>query len=246
MSSSSDVRFLSAQVSIFYHYVDIKSLDLDHITSVARGKYLPPVYMESPGSEALLVLVSENGNSQIIFTSSSVALNVAYSRQWQRDPEQGERYVAERLPLLLDLLARLDGQSIIYAGCSIGCQIPTERDDAAVTDAVGEFIGTVPEGDVTDLAIKYSETVDQSYYRNVTVNNFRTFVAGPQTPPQIRLKNSTASERGVEVSVEVNSRYAYNEGQSLSVTLPEVMKIVHAAFSEASSISSTIAKEMNK
>lgn len=242
---SSDVRFLGAQASIFYHQLDVRSLDQHLIARAARGRYLPPVLMDNPGSESLLVLVSENGNSQIIFTPSSAALNVTYSRQWQRDPELGEKYVVERLPLLLGFLADLDDHPLIYAGCLVGSQIPTDQDDTAIIDALGRFYGNLPDDQLTDLAIRYSRIVDKSYYQSVTVNNFRTFVAGPQTPPQIRLKNSTASERGVEVSVEFNSRHAYNEGHNLSVTLSEVTKIVQEAFSGASSISSTIAKEMN-
>lgn len=241
---AADVRYTGAQVSIFYHNADVLAFDQNEMTDVVAGRYLPPVALDGAEGNRIRVMVSENGNSQIIVTSSSIALNVTFSPQWQQQPELGQQYAKERVPLLFGIVSSLRDKSLIYAGAAVETQIVSDLDDSGIARAIEDTYGGRFGAHLTDLAVKAAEVVDENYYRNVTVHNFRNFVAGPQTPPQIRLKNSTASVRGVGVSVDYNSRHGYNEGRNMPVTLEDVSGIIDAAYSASTEISQRVAERL--
>lgn len=239
-----DVRYTGAQVSIFYHNADVHAFGQNEMTDVVAGRYLPPVLLNNPEGNPIRVMVSENGNSQIIVTSSSTALNVTFSPQWQQQPELGQQYIKERVPLLFGIISGLRDNSLIYAGATVETQVMSDLDDFDIAKAIEDVYGGRFGVNLTDLAVKASEVVDENYYRNVTVHNFRSFVAGPQTPPQIRLKNATASVRGVGVSVDYNSRYGYNEGRNTPVTLEDVSAIIDGSYSASAEMSQRVAERL--
>lgn len=241
---ATEVRYLATQVSIFYHNTEIDSFDQGVMAEAVAGKYLPPVRLEGRDGYPLWVMVSENGNSQLLVTSSSIALHVTFSPQWQQKPKLGQEYVAERIPLLFAIISHLRHSSLIYAGSSLDVQITSDLGDLEIARAIEETYAGHFGNNLTDLFVRTSEVVDEDYYRNVTVQNFRTFVAGPQTPPQIRLKNDTASARGVAITVDFNSRYGYNEGRNTPVTLDSVAKAVESAYAASADMSKRISERM--
>jgi len=237
------VNFMSTQVSIFHHNADVMALDQAKLAEVVQGRYLPPVKLDGPDGP-ILVMMSENAHSQIAFTSSHVALNVQYSARWRSEPSQGRTYVLERVPLLFELIANSQPRTLIYAGSILDAQITTELPDGSILGAIREEFGGAYGDDLSDLGIRTSTIVNGIHYRNLTVRNFRQFEVGPQTPPQIRLKNADAALRGVEVLVDYNSRYGYNEGQTVPVTPDSVVHLVEAGFETAVSVSTAVAERL--
>jgi hypothetical protein len=237
------VNIMSTQVSFFHHNVDVMTLDQLRMAEAAQGRYLPPVKLESPDGP-VLAMVSENAHSQIFFTPASVALHVQYSVKWRSDPSLGKAYVLERLPLLFDLISAYPSRTVIYAGCTVEAQISTDLPDQDILDAIREEFGGAYGADLSDLTIRTSTIVDNMHYRNLSVRNFRQFEAGPQTPPQIRLKNADAAMRGVEVLVDYNSRHGYNEGHTVSVTTDTVAHLIEAGFETAVTISTNVAERL--
>ncbi len=241
---AADVRYTGAHVSIFYHSTDVLAFDQNEMTDKVAGKYLPPVRLDGTEGNPIRAMVSENGNSQIIVTASSISLNVTFSPQWQQQPELGRAYVLERLPLLFGIVSGLRDSSLIYAGAVVDDQIVSDLTDPNIARVIEDIYGGRFGTDLTDLAVKASEVVGGIYYRNVTVQNFRDFVPAPPTPPQIRLKNATASRRGVGVSVDYNSRYGYNEGVNRAVTLDDVSGMIAAAYSASADMTRRVAERM--
>lgn len=237
------VNYMSTQVSIFHHNADVMVLDQSRVAEVAQGRYLPPVKLDSPDGP-VLAMVSENAHSQIAFTPSSVALHVQYSVKWRSDPSLGKTYVLERVPLLFDLASLYPSKTLIYAGCLVDAQVATDLPDENILSAIREeFGGTYGDG-LSDLAISSSTIIDGMLYCNLAVRNFRHFEAGPQTPPQIRLKNADAAMRGVEVLVDYNSRHGYNEGQTVSVTPEAVTHLIGSAFEMSVTVSTNVAERL--
>ncbi len=245
---AADVRYIRAQVSIFYHNADVLAFDQNEMADVVAGFYLPPVRFDGTGDGLVRVMVSENGNSQIIVSASSIALHVTFSPQWQKQSHLGHQYVKERVRLLFGIVASLPERSLIYAGAAVETEVVSsleDMDDWAIAKAIESIYGGRFGTNLSDLQVRASEVVDGDYYRNVTVQNFRKFVAGSQTPPQIRLKNSTASERGVAVAVDFNSRYGYNEGRNTAVTLENVIGIIDAAYAASANMSQRVSERMS-
>jgi hypothetical protein len=241
---AADVRYIGAQVSIFYHNADVHVFDQDQMTDVVLGKYLPPVLFDGPDGYPVRAMISEHGNSQIIVTSSSISLNASFSPRWQQQSELGRQYVGERVGLLFGIVSGLRATALIYAGTTVETRITSTLDDSDIARAIEDVYGGRFGDRLTDLAVKASEVVDGNYNRNVTVHNFRIFAAGPQAPPQIKLENATASERGVGVSVDYNSRYGYNEGRNAPVTPEDVSRIIDGAFSASAEMSRRVAERL--
>lgn len=231
-----DVRYMGAQVSVFYHHADVLSFDVKEMAKVVSGRYLPPVRIDDRDGNPAQVMVSENGNSQIVVTSSSTALHVTFSPQWQDQPHLGREYLAERVPLLFEVISRNSNNSLIFAGTSVESQISGDLADSTIAAAIEQYYGGRFGSNLTDLFVRTSEAADEDHYRNITVQNFRSFVAGAQTPPQIRLKNATASARGIAVTVEFNSRYGYNEGRNTPVTIESVNRSIDDAYSASADV----------
>ncbi len=237
------VNVLSTQVSIFHHNTDVLILDQTRMAEAAQGRYLPPAKLDTPDGP-VLVMVSENGHSQIVFTSSSVALHVQYSVRWRDQPNLGKAYVLDRVPLLFNLVSEYPSRTLIYAGCALDAQVSTDISDERILDAIRQQFGGSYGDDLSDLAVRTSQIVDGIHYRNLTVRNFRQFEVGAQTPPQIRLKNADAALRGVEILIDYNSRYGYNEGQTVPVTADTVGNIIKSGFETAVTVSANIAERL--
>lgn len=237
------VNYMSTQVTIFHHNADVMVLDQSRMAEAAQGRYLPPVKLDSPDGQ-FLVMMSENAHSQIVFTPASVALHVQYSVKWRNEPSLGKAYVLERVPLLFDLISDYPPRTLIYFGCILDAQITTDRPDADILRAIQDQFGGSYGDNLSDLAIRTSTIADGTHYRNLTIRSFRQFEAGPQTPPQIRLKNADAAMRGVEILVDYNSRHGYNEGQTVSVTTDTVTHLIEAGFETAVTVSTNVAERL--
>jgi hypothetical protein len=51
---ATEVFYVEAQVSIFYHHTDVLALDQNQLADTVAGRYLPPVRYDPPGGDELL------------------------------------------------------------------------------------------------------------------------------------------------------------------------------------------------
>lgn len=230
----------SAQLNLFFHAIEVGAVPVQKLRQLVRGRYLPPHNVANPEGGKAIFLVSENGNSHIILSESHLTLNVNFTPDWKRDSRLGEEYLIERIPLLFALLAACGVDDLIYAGAVTDTTTTTEADDNAIIRAIANYIQGRPLPNQSDMSIQTSEIIADTFYRNITVSNYRIHPAGVNPMPQLRQNYQAATERGVSVLVDYNSRHAYNANKGVTVDESLVQKMVK----EAVSSSQTVANSM--
>lgn len=155
--------------------------------------------------------MSNHGNSQLSISQVSVALQVRFTPDWQVAPEKTCGYVSERLALARGLLRVLPSATPRFIGVSFLIVLPSSHTDTEIVHAIHtRVLGKEPPRDLYDVELKLARVVEDRYFENVTVRNYRHYRVEP-TAEVVRLSAQLATERGVQILIDFNDRHAFNE-----------------------------------
>lgn len=194
-----------------------------------------PVKLPSPNpaapDAARLLFQSQHGNSQIVIGDSNATLTVAYSLDWQVDPAAAQGYMRERAGLLLEVLRVLGEREPLFCGTVMHVRLPSKSDDASILRLLSREFAPNPEPiQLFDVQSRATSILDEKFYSNITVQNYRVWSLSLGAPSILRLSQKAASERGVEVISDLNSRYGFNEDRALKITRETVPEMLGANF----------------
>ncbi|MCB0158117.1 MAG: hypothetical protein KDD83_08285 [Caldilineaceae bacterium] len=215
-------RFLQNSFSItFARISDIRrraNAVEDALHQVLPGHYTIPQVIPVPDEldpeVPRLLFGSTHGYSQILISQISLVLNVQYSPDWQADIARGEAYLRERVPPLFSVLAALHGATPLFAGLTTLARTPTRPDvtDAMLLNLLAQrTLHTDAAPDMFDLQVKTTRIVDEHFYSNVTVKNFRGWPQEQMASGVVPISTTAAVERGIELHGDFNDRYRFNE-----------------------------------
>jgi hypothetical protein len=197
-----------------------------------RDRYFPAKPLQAPDSSAgttALLFQSQHGHSQILVAPDNLAVQVAYSPDWQTNMAAARDYVVERGELLFDILKLIGDPAPLFCGYISQVRMPWlgEGSDEALMNALaGEFVKEPTGADYHDILTRVTRVVDGLYFSNVTVQSYRNWTTIPDAGFTFRLSRRRAAERGIEITVDFNTRYAFNEDKDLKIqreTLPLVV-----------------------
>lgn len=180
---------------------------------------------EQPG----LVFNSQHGHSQIVVGASSIVLNVVYSQDWQTKPPEAQQYIHERMGLVFDATEVFEDVPLLFCGSMTRVHLRSGAADDDVVQALAQVFVRSPTTDpYHDLVLRMTTVVDDLFFDNITVQNYRTWNLGlgQGQGSTLRLARKQAVERGVEVAGDFNSRYAFNEGKDFEVTRQAAEQII--------------------
>lgn len=225
-------HFRGAQVALFYPQVDLTHLEIGVLNEISKELYLPANVIQNADGDPLVMLLSQNGNSQIFVTQYSLALQVAFTPDWQPDPQRGEKYLIDRIRMLLAIMTEAVKRNILYSGISIDAAIESHKSDAEIVKAIQHWIGTTSDAElnISDISFKRSIVEDDALYLNIFVGNYRDFSRGVMLSPQLRLDNKSAVARGISVNIDYNNRYSYNIGGNPEITEEYLTDLIRRAF----------------
>lgn len=241
-------HFRSAQFSVFYPQLDVSTVDFAAMSVIGQGKYLPASVLQDQDGGALAMMLSENGNSQVFVTQFSATLQVAFTPDWQVDSQKGERYLLERVPLLLTIVDAIVQRKPIYVGSSVEAELQIQGSDEDIIQVVQRWMGlhSATEETLSDIGFRKSVVENNARYLNTNISNYRDFSRGVPPTPQLRLNNDSAISRGVSVTVDYNSRYAYNAGEKVEVTEESTREMVLGAFQHTVMICGQLEREVTR
>lgn len=226
------IMFMEAQVSAFYQPINVGDVNASDITEAVKGMYLPAVQSWGPNGNPLLVMNSEHGSSQIVIAEQNILLSTVFTPRWRKDRALGINYLTERVPLLQTLLARIDRlDKQLYVGSTVLVEIESDRSDSELLSVIQRRFGGDYGDDLEDLTIRTSRVIDDAYYQNSVVQNFRRFSVGFAPTSQTRVDNDDAEDRGIQIQIDFNSRYSYNRSKALRVTDRDIKHAISRAFS---------------
>lgn len=194
-----------------------------------RGLYFQPHIIPIPDDldpeMPRIIFGSEHGFSQIIISQVNLVLNVLYSPDWQNDIEKGKKYLIERTPKLFELLELLENPKPHFCGLTTLAYLPVTEDDLAILSYISsKFLKPENSADVHDLLFKTTFIVDNKFFSNIEVQNYRSWKRVEQEgiPP---LSRKEATERGVQIVGDFNDRYAFNEEKGYTSS-PDIANII--------------------
>ena len=129
-----------------------------------------PVPEEIDPEVPRLLFGSSHGFNQILVSQIAVMLSVTYSPDWQETPGRGVQYAKERLPVLHDIVGVVaPGARPAFTGISTTLRIPSASNEASIRSVAGLFARDVYEGEVNELAVRWSKNVRRDYFCNLNV-----------------------------------------------------------------------------
>jgi hypothetical protein len=192
----------------------------DVLGPIFEDGYLEPRVLQIPdefGPEPpRLLFQSRHGFSQIVVSQLTISLNAEYSEDFQINASSREAYVLERLPLLFRAAEAVSSGKLLFSGCTSRflVAVPGEP-DGAVLGRISEATGVKQTPTLSDLVVRSTHVARSLFYVNLTLQNYRAWAdddsAGGVLP---RKTAGTVRERGLELLLDVNDRFAYNENVS--------------------------------
>jgi hypothetical protein len=180
-----------------------------------------------------LIFGSRHGFSQIVVSQIGLTLNVTYSPDWQVDVSKGQQYLMERAPVLFALLSILDDVKPFFSGLTTRVHLPTNADDRAILKHLQSLLSApAPTAYMHDTVVKVTTVLNDRFYSNMTVQNYRTWKIEKTTSGFQRLSKQRASERGIEITGDFNDRYAFNERADYFSSPNIVNEIIEGGFAE--------------
>jgi hypothetical protein len=158
-----------------------------------------------------IVFESEHGFSQIAISEIAISLNVSYSNEFQEDISKGASYLKERISLIFDLLNIAQVNSPYFSGIITQLQIVSDKSDEEIIAKIAEsFQLKASVAELYDLEIKVANKVEDRFFSNIKVKNFRAWnFNNPIDNP--KLKKKEANLKGIEITGDYNDRYSHNE-----------------------------------
>lgn len=228
-------RYIQNSFSVFYP--EQRSIDAreKEIFSRIQERYFPARILSPAGSSdpdtPRLLFQSQHGHSQIIVADATITLNVTYSPDWQTKPEEARAYMLERTGYLFDVIEMLgEGVVPLFCGSVTRARLPSRSSDQAIPAFVARVFAREGGEEIHDAIIRITKVVDDLYFSNVTVQNYRTFNLTAPLAPVFRLSRFAAIERGVEVIGDFNTRYAFNQDRPFQVTRQTAAEVLDRNF----------------
>jgi hypothetical protein len=185
-----------------------------------QGHYFQPQIFPVPDDldpeVPRMIFGSKHGFSQIIVSQISFALNVNYSPDWQTDREKRKDYLIRRIPTLFQLLGISGISDPCFCGLTTQFRLVGKdvSDEDIIVHLARLYLKDESVQNYHDLQIKKTEVLEDKFFSNVTVKNYRSWKFQGTIPGILRLARTDANERGIEIIVDFNDRYIFNENNS--------------------------------
>jgi hypothetical protein len=206
--------------------------------AVLRDFYFPGQLATNAGESGPdrgLVFNSHHGHSQIVITNSNIALNVGYSTDWQTKNTEIAAYIKERVGKIFDLIeGHGDDLQMLYSGSVVRAQM--------VLYLAQRYLRSSSSVHLHDVNFRVTEVVEGTYFENRTVQNYRALSTSAIPVIPIRIPRNQAAERGIEVLIDFNSRYAFNEDIPLATDRDSSTRLIELSLGRMASFTESLVR----
>lgn len=240
-------KYLQSNVTV--HFPDQRTLldDQSRFDAALRGFYHPsqPVFDGEQGSQSrALLFSSRHGFSQIVITASSVVLNGSYSPDWQLTPTRIQEYLNERVGRVFNLIKLMpEPLEILFSGVIHRVQMPSSNSDAELVNKISKLYltETLNTKSLSDVVVRTTQIIEDCFFSNIAVQNYRLSNT-PISNNVLPQSNVHAFERGVDVTIDFNSRHSFNEDRGFANDLHGIRQMLGLSFVELNERISEIAR----
>lgn len=162
-----------------------------------------------------IIFDSAHGYSQIVISQCSISINVNYSEEYQTNVDQIKEYLFERVKLVFSLLNIAEVNRPYFCGLTTNVHcIEDKEDNDIIQKIIKNFNIRTTQENLNEIELKITNIIDDSYFNNTTIKNFRAWNFDLPLTDQPRLKINNAAIRGIEVKGDLNDRYSFNEKEN--------------------------------
>lgn len=232
------VKYLQSNITVQFPEQRALLDDQTRLDAILRGAYysgLPIPESDSGGQGRVLLFSSRHGFSQIVVSSTSIVLNGNYSPDWQVQPGRIEQYLDERVERVYSLLdLSTDPTDILFIGIVHRIQIPCTAPDRDIIDHLARLYlsSRLVDDSLNDLILRTTSVVSGHFYCNYLVQNYRLSNIPSMSTNIVPLSNVHTLERGVESTIDFNSRYSFNEDAGFVNNQEGARRMIQQSFIE--------------
>ncbi len=234
---------------IFPRKPDIRRL-ANTLEDVLKGQYHQPTILGVPDDLEpeipRLIFGSTHGYSQLAISQVALALNVNFSPDYQLSSEQRQEYLESKVPLLFQLLkaCNIDNPSFVGLNWRVRIEGVNISDEKILSELSNSMLNNDETGLLFDIEIKRTEVVDKKHYFNVVIANYRDWPDDSQQSGVMRRPHSTAIGKGIQVLIDYNDRYSFNEYSDYYTTQDKAIEIISRAYEMADSTLKKLIKDV--
>ncbi len=178
-----------------------------------------------------LVFISQDGLGQIVISQINITLSINYPSECQTDRTEAKNHLLSKSHKLCELIEILEEVKLCYWGLTSVIRLGRDLDNSNIISQMGRLLQPVDNStEINDISVKITRVVSEYFFSNVTWKNYRLWPntdSGPQ-----RLSNAEADESGIEILVDFNDRYKFNEDPEHFSKPDVVEKIIENSFNE--------------
>lgn len=202
---------------VFPREVDIRRR-ANELEDVLKGDYRQPQVTNAPDEAnsniPRFVFPSRDGRSVISVSQTIMQLDLSLSDGMPSDLDSVAVYINERYRALFDALTAAKTSNPFFFGVTTVVQIPaTSITDELLLKLVARALLKSPDQErgYHDLQVKRTKIAEQMYFDNILLENYRIYPRDVLKNALPRTPREGATEFGVEITSDVNDRFAYSE-----------------------------------
>ena len=204
-----------------------------HFIGFQKPFTLVPLPPDAPADIPRIVAASNGQHSQLMFTGTNVQLTVRFDDNFNTDVCKCIEYVRNKSTSMIDALpiigAEANGKPKLYfSGLSISFLFSEEDGiNAPIEYISSNFLKCKSNLREDEAQFRVAYVVDEKYYVNVMLQNYREFANGPDERGSfVKL---APSKEGLLVNLDINDRYAFNNEEGYLSSAEAAEKIVWLA-----------------
>jgi len=224
----------SSLVITFSRQEDIRRKSNDFEDILKEKGYQQPQMLSVPDDfdpkVPRFVFISQDGPGQIAVSQINITLSANYPSECRADATKAKEYMTDKSHILCSLIEIFEEVKLHYFGLTSVIRLRSDRDDSSISRICTLLQSVDNKAEINDISVKVTSVVSERFFSNITLKNYRVW----QNIGSQRLSNTKAMESGIEILVDFNDRYRYNEDLTYSSEPGVVKEIVEGSFNEIS------------
>jgi hypothetical protein len=194
-----------------------------------------------------MIFTSKHGHSEIHISQLNFVLNVNYSLDWQFDIYKSKEYILNEVSILYELLNFLGEESAYFCGFTTVVNIPTQkRNNELLAPHIYNLFckeATPSNSDIYEFQLRTSKVIEKEFFSNINIQNYRTWNFDGLVEGGVegiaKMSNKCIVESGIQIVVDFNNRYAFNEREDYFSLENQAQKVINLGLDE---VNNTIQK----
>lgn len=222
----------TASVSIHFKPITDIKRRYYNCDKVLEGEFQEPTMLPVPDNAyqdyPRIIVMSNNGHSQLTLTMATATLSVNFNAGYEYDWGKCGEYISQKVGVVEQFLHDLGVDGYTYAGL-MSTVLFDEIKEGTVEYVKNKLLSPFTnfnEDTLEELVLKYTFVRNHTYYVNLQVQNARIFPADANPMNAGDFSESNLENEFVGVVIDINDRYQFNNNEKYRAGKEMLKKLV--------------------